>query len=306
MKKVVSVLLVFCFLFIHLVFSAKASTKPQSDLMDSIWESFYPPTESFRDVQTNERYYSTYFKSWYRVYRIDTTYTQATENYGLVGKFVETELPSTDISNLNTNAGILFPNATFLSTATNQYNSHSYAWYSQNISTNHYWIDDPTFYVTDHSFIQVTTPQVGDIVCYLDTYGSKIHSGIIYSIQTGTSNGLCGIADLLTVESKWELAGLYRHNGYECPYTSYSNNGDAVSLAFYRAHVHSYTHSYTDNGDDATHTSHCICGATIVENHNWRQVHLPSAVDPEEGNRYVVGWKCSKCNAITYYNPNLK
>ena len=309
MKRIISFFIVLSCLFVTLSLPVYANQPQNDECWDRFWDAAHPHVVIFRDQNVGSGVFSIddyNFNTPCYIYHIDTPHTSGTLTTGQTAYYNIYDLSNTEKASINSDFDSAYPSATRLAGATAFYNNHSYAWHSQNSTTNHYWILYPDCYINDYSYDLVSTPQVGYIVCYLNSSGTIVHSGIIYSIQTGTSNGLCGIADLLTVESKWEIAGLYRHNGYECPYTSYSNNGDAVSLAFYRAHVHSYTHSYTDNGDDATHTSHCICGATIVENHNWRQVHLPSAVDPEEGNRYVVGWKCSKCNAITYYNPNLK
>lgn len=67
-----------------------------------------------------------------------------------------------------------FPNAIRLSTATARYNCHSYAWNSQNTSSNHYWMNYPCRYydIDDKSYEAVDTPRIGDIICYFNDNGT--------------------------------------------------------------------------------------------------------------------------------------
>lgn len=135
-----------------------------------------------------------------------------------------------------------YPNANRKSSATAYYNCHSYAWY-MNSNTNTYWMNYPTNYyiIEDHSYVEVINPQVGDIICYFDDNETpynmdddeNLHSGIVYELLSGTSNDICGNANLVMVESKWGPAGLYEHRGDECPYTSYTN-GEADYVKYYR------------------------------------------------------------------------
>lgn len=55
-----------------------------------------------------------------------------------------------------------------ISDPTHRYNCHSYAWYSQSTSQNDIWLCDPCVYYSnsDRSYVQVTDPRIGDIVCY--------------------------------------------------------------------------------------------------------------------------------------------
>ncbi len=216
-----------------------------------------------------------------------------------------------------------YPNAIPLSGASYQYNCHSYAWYSQDTSTNDVWIPDPSAFYEDGSYIEVFTPQAGDIVCYY--FGDEIkHSAIVESVGTGTSNGKCGNIDLMTVVSKWGAGGLYRHNGYECPYTEYNtdpqetilicdnvryyrpahSSNNQVGYTFTTVGTHRYGCDMCDYVDlDKTHPATCTninvgsghryscatCNATKVEAHSWIET--------------VGGYSCTKCMALTTYIP---
>lgn len=158
------------------------------------------------------------------------------------------------------------------------YNCHSYAWYSTS-TDNCYWIDNPTnFYLGNNDYHEVTTPTVGDIICYFN--GSyNIHSGIVTAVNGQVSNGKCGNSNTVEVISKWGTAGLYEHNGYECPYTQYGG-GAATSVKYF----HKHTFIYSVNGaNESIHTVTCsACNYSYVDNHTYRS--LPSG-----------GSRCTKC-----------
>ena len=128
----------------------------------------------------------------------------------------------------------LVPEATRISPSTRKYNCHSYAWYMQSTS-NPYWMDCPNDYYTDGSY-EISTGNVGDIICYYNEDDVNIHSGIVTSRLSGVSNGVCGDADLVTVRSKWGSLGLYDHRGDQCPYTS-TYGGDAEYVIYYKPRV---------------------------------------------------------------------
>ena len=138
---------------------------------------------------------------------------------------------------------------------TTSYNCHSFAWYSQNLSTNDTWISFPTAYYIDESYEAVTNPRIGDIVCYYDNCGTTIetddinlHSGIIVGLSGENSNGNCGDVNMYNVKSKWGMEGLYTHKGDECPYVI-NHGGSADYVKYYRPRVnYSYTISqYSQN-----------------------------------------------------------
>lgn len=115
------------------------------------------------------------------------------------------------------------------------YNCHSYAWYSQDITTNDVWIGYPNAYYdqNDMSYEIVSEPRIGDIICYFDTdlatEKQNIHSGIIVDYADTNSNNVCGDANKYLVQSKWGMQGLYTHKGDICPYVS-----DADEVKYFR------------------------------------------------------------------------
>lgn len=86
------------------------------------------------------------------------------------------------------------------------YNCHSYAWYSNEPSTNRYWMRDPSLYMTDGSYTKMSSPAVTYKVHW--TIGD--HSGIV-----GGANGVGGNP---TIVSKWGCLGVYWHSLLDCPY----------------------------------------------------------------------------------------
>ena len=147
--------------------------------------------------------------------------------------YVETgeEASQSYISYLNDYGDDWVPEATRIANSSIVYNCHSYAWYLQSTS-NPYWMPDPSNYYTDGSY-EISTGEIGDIICYFDDYEGNLHSGIVIGTLEGTSNGVCGDADLKIVRSKWGSLGLYEHRGDQCPYTS-SYDGDADYVMYFK------------------------------------------------------------------------
>lgn len=113
----------------------------------------------------------------------------------------------------------VYPSATMIRNPSPAYNCHSYALYSQ-ASTNLYWIDDPSAYFTDGSYVTATAA-VGNIAVY-KTGNTIIHTGIF------TSAG-----SVWQVTSKWGFCGLFRHNVADCPYRDPNSNSDEHLYAEY-------------------------------------------------------------------------
>lgn len=178
----------------------------------------------------------------------------------------------------------LYPNAVKLREGTVKYNCHSYAWYST-APDNSYWIDDPYYFHANSSeYLQVTSPQIGDIICYYDNSWNILHSGIVTGFTGQESNGLCGNANTVEVTSKWGFAGVYRHNGYECQYTMFGN-GDASRVRYFRKHTHSLV--YRNITTYYQHRVSCTtCDFTYTEPHTWKKIRVD-----------LMG--CLYCNAIT-------
>lgn len=251
----------------------------------------------------------------------------------LVWTYVD-RMTTTQISAYHDEAARLYPNAIRLASATNYYNCHSYAWYSQNVNTNQYWMEDPSLYITDGSYCRVSgNPQAGDIIVYYDDYGIGhwnendetsdgwnddriMHSGIVTAFNNGISNGLCGNSDLVTVTSKWGAGGLYSHNGYECPYTGYKpHNEEADYVRYYRPHAY----FYQGTGLQDSHRKVCgVCHDILVEPHIFNSYTNKGLTIGHEGTcagcgeTYLLAhnwttfpsyYKCSGCGLTSEYIP---
>ncbi|ADL53736.1 hypothetical protein [Clostridium cellulovorans] len=108
-----------------------------------------------------------------------------------------------------------YPGIGLLRSATSNYNCHSYAWYSQ-ATSNVYWINNPTPYMTDGSYNYMGTASgySGERV-YYSSPGNE-HSGIVYNRIAGTIGpDAYGNVNVL---SKWGTYGLVRHSAQNCPY----------------------------------------------------------------------------------------
>lgn len=205
--------------------------------------------------------------------------TDKVEAYLILDDFFANNASLLDCSN-----SLTYPNAVLLRTASPKYNCHSYAWYSTD-SDNSYWIDDPYYFRANSSeYGEVLFPAVGDIVCYYDDGGNNLHSGIVTGMTGQESNGLCGDSNTVEVTSKWGFHGLYRHNGYECPYTSYAG-GSATCVRYFRKHTHSLV--YRNITTYYEHRVSCTtCNFTYTEPHTWKKIRVD-----------LMG--CLYCNAIT-------
>ncbi len=203
-----------------------------------------------------------------------------------------------------------------LATGTPEYNCHSYAWYSQDYTTNFCWIEDPSPYYLDGSYYEVTTPMVGDIICYYlipelpedEEWVADIinHSGIVVDVLSGvTSNGLVGSCDTVIVESKWGPGELVRHNGFNCPYIMEGSYFDYenVYIRYFRksGHTHSHTDDYIDTGNIDFHQAICSCGQIIHEEHRWEStpVYPREIISPN----YIPMYTCRDCGARSPMMP---
>jgi hypothetical protein len=143
------------------------------------------------------------------------------------------EMSAAEIAYWNSWVRSNYPFATIVAPATNKYNCHSYAWYSQSYSTNNKWMNDPSAYWKDGSYKRWVAPGVagswtGPITPPANAkmhWESADHSGIYsYSMAGHMPNG-----QLFTVVyciSKWGSLPLMAHQATYCPYTS-------TKIAFY-------------------------------------------------------------------------
>ena len=111
-------------------------------------------------------------------------------------------------SDLNKEYRSTYPKATLVSSSDNRYNCHSYAWYSQSVSTNHYWINSPDDYISSGLYKSINKSSNNCKIEYVNSQGNIIHSGIV----TNSSN--------MMVESKWGAGPLMIHSAGYSPYTS--------------------------------------------------------------------------------------
>lgn len=106
-------------------------------------------------------------------------------------------------SSYNSYMGSLYPAAVLQSSSTPYYNCHSFAWYSAT-TTNRYWMNSPTSYMTDGSYSSGGTVVAGMKI----NYSTGDHSGIV--------TGVVGYG--VSVKSKWGAYGLYIHQWNDSPY----------------------------------------------------------------------------------------
>lgn len=126
------------------------------------------------------------------------------------------------IEEINKKYDSMYSKAERISSASYIYNCHSFAWYSQNIEANHYWMNSPTAYYLDGSYIEISYLELKerDRICYFDNEGYNLHSGIVLKIKNEEPNDICGSSNVVEVQSKWGACGLYQHSGDYCPYVS--------------------------------------------------------------------------------------
>lgn len=208
--------------------------------------------------------------------------------------------------------------------ASKTYNGFAYAFHMNNGGNAClFWdIDD---YINDKSFVEVSEPQEGDIVCYY-AGDQEINAGIIKCVYDQPDNDDLG--SNLLVESKWYPNGVYEHRGDLCPYMPKHNmtsSGPADRLVYYRRHkTHNFVavkgsengsehtgkcdgcgyekpveHNYTYTDKTSTHhTANCDCGIKRTEEHTWTPVSNIGATRPG----MVV--RCISCSFLKRLNPD--
>ena len=117
------------------------------------------------------------------------------------------EMSQSEINYLNTSTINAYPQAQYVATATRKYNCHSYAWYWSSTS-NPYWMNNPSSYMTDGSYSQVNTIMNAHKVYY----PSGGHSANVYDAAgNSTANA--------KVISKWGQGPLMIHKVHYGPYS---------------------------------------------------------------------------------------
>ena len=200
-----------------------------------------------------------------------------------------------------------YPNAIEFAPPTAMYNCHSYAWYSQDYTTNKILIDNPSVYYTDGSYIEIpyTEVQPRDRILYFNSINSNVHSGIVVSKSYASPNNDCGAANTVIVQSKWGDRGLYQHKGNYCAYVAYyegkileyddTGNPLASDVKFYRyniKHTHSYKYTFYDKD---YHKEECECGMLIVP-HNF-VLNKVNSID--YSTQYIPKYQCQGCGYIS-------
>jgi len=100
-----------------------------------------------------------------------------------------------------------YPNATFVSSTTSNYNCHSYAWYLSSTS-NKYWMNNPAAYMTDGSYVQVSSPYDASHIYYpVGGHSAKV----MYVTSQYLSETV--------VKSKWGNGPLMIHEANYSPYS---------------------------------------------------------------------------------------
>lgn len=156
------------------------------------------------------------------------------------------------INQFETYGNVLLGNPTMM------YNCHSYAWYSTNIETNKYWIDDPVYYIDDSHTIHITSGSVksGYKIVYYNENNVPVHSGIVDSVD----------GDEITVHSKWGRAGLYEHSYDNVP-SAYKAYDQFTRVKYFDYRPHTYT---IQSINTLRHKCTCsICEYEYVESHLW-------------------------------------
>lgn len=272
-------------------------------------------------------YGSTFFDwSYHDVYanlKIQRRYIQLNEINGIgiivleSGNYNSAEAGLAYENMLNAEYDAAYLNATRLSGATAKYNCHSYAFVRENLSNPVYWLNSPaSYYENSALYYEVFTPRAGDVICYFYDNGTpnnmsddrKVHSGIVVETTTQSSNGLCGNSNTVIVDSKWKFAGLYRHNGYECPYTNYTPYAALTTpeveranyVRYFRMSNHTHVFNIRQTNSFTFHEKYCSCGRIILEEHNW--VESPIFPRATVSPTYIPQSECSKCGMIAL-NP---
>ena len=133
-----------------------------------------------------------------------------TPNNTAVEVYVLPEMSSQLIQAINNDATTTYPNATYVSTATQKYNCHSYAWYLSSTS-NTYWMEDPSAYMSDGSYVSASTTYTTKKLFYHPSSAASWHSANMYDVTSST----LGQNDVI---SKWGRGPLMIHKVYYCPY----------------------------------------------------------------------------------------
>lgn len=123
----------------------------------------------------------------------------------------DTDLTSTEKAVRAKKMAQAYPGAIKLCDATIKYNCHSYAWYSES-PLNVFWMNDPTLYMTDGSYLSTTSIVNGVRAFWYNSSSSyPIEHSAIIAPYLGSNSGV-------GCNSKWGEYGVYNHLINDCPY----------------------------------------------------------------------------------------
>lgn len=177
-------------------------------------------------------------------------YSPVTPNDTIVPyQHIETEMTESEIYEYEFNENWYVSKGAYrMDEPTNQYNSHSYAWYNQDYENNHYNISDNDVlkYIEDGSYKETSIANVGDIICfyrvrlfYSNAEKTKLTSIEPYLGHSGIITGITGAFDpedlstlkYVTMVSKWGRGGLYSHKGDNHPYYKSAVHNVVISVS---------------------------------------------------------------------------
>ncbi len=202
--------------------------------------------------------------------------------------------PETVLSQLHSEIVNDYPelNVSYYYPATFDFNCHSYAWYSQNCSTNQRWINYPNNYFWDYSYEEVTDVRPGDIFCYVAgilSYDNNnqpyyqyyiSHSAIVVDFTDDFDLQDVSSYQYINLISKWGAYGLYGHTADRCYYIT-SEYGFQYATVFRPRVIDNATLSnpVTNTTITITKTLSVPENASIMQNYALYQLNVSSSLD---------------------------
>jgi hypothetical protein len=189
----------------------KANEKEQSDVYSAYEYTMYETAEKNGNIDKLGNVETSDSESNDELYGSDTIAYVKTPNGSKVTVFIR-KYNASEVASAYAYTIGHYPKAIINSSATTNYNCHSYAWFSQSTS-NIYWMNNPGIYMGDGSYKKVgTSPTaVKQKVCYTQypLVNPCVHSGIVYSISGST----------VKLRSKWGAGPLVIHTVSYSPYS---------------------------------------------------------------------------------------
>lgn len=158
------------------------------------------------------------YKSYDEKSGISTYAAITTPNGSSVTAYYDSyEAHSTDTHTTADNEAVSTYGVTKIASGTCKYNCHSYAWYSTSTS-NKYWIDDPSAYMTDGSYTRVFN---GSISSATNNYSISTNDRVYYAgTHTALFKGTPASGQPVATQtcySKWGRLGVFSHSMSNVP-----------------------------------------------------------------------------------------